>query len=167
MGFNYRQVIGELIYAMVTCRPDISYPLIKLSQYSANPTEEHYVAVKDIFYYLKATSSDGIYYWRPMKNDNLPDLPLPEFTPSPYTPDSSTRADTPLDLIGAVDADWAGDVSHRKSITGIALRLAGGTILYKSKFQDTIAMSSTEAEFSAACDAAKSILHYLLTIMGH
>jgi dUTP pyrophosphatase len=159
MGFNYRQAIGELIYAMVTCRPDISYPLIKLSQYSANPAEEHYKAVKDIFYYLKATPSDGIYYWRPEKNDNLPNLPLPEFTPSPYTPDSSTRADTPLDLVGAVDADWAGDVSHRKSITGIALRLAGGTILYKSKFQDTIAMSSTEAEFSAACDAAKSILY--------
>jgi hypothetical protein len=52
MGFNYRQAIGKLIYAMVTCRPDISYPLIKLSQYSNNPAEEHYKAVKDIFYYL-------------------------------------------------------------------------------------------------------------------
>jgi hypothetical protein len=121
MGFNYRQAIGELIYAMVTCRPDISYPLIKLSQYSANPAEQHYLAVKEIFYYLKATPSDGIYYWRPQKNKNLPDLELPETTSSTYTPEPSTRADTPLDLVGAVDADWAGDVSHQKSITGIAL----------------------------------------------
>jgi hypothetical protein len=52
MGFNYRQAIGKLIYAMVTCRPDISYLLIKLSQYSNNWAEEHYKAVKDIFYYL-------------------------------------------------------------------------------------------------------------------
>jgi hypothetical protein len=37
MNFNYRQAIGELIFAMITCRPDISFPLIKLSQYSANP----------------------------------------------------------------------------------------------------------------------------------
>ena len=36
--FSYRQIIGELIYALVTCRPDISYPLIKLSQYSAKPS---------------------------------------------------------------------------------------------------------------------------------
>jgi hypothetical protein len=59
-----------------------------------------------------------------------------------------------------LNADWAGNVSHHKSITGTALRLAGGTILYKSKFQDImIAMSSTEAEFSAAYDTAKSILY--------
>ena len=31
MGLNYCQAIGELIFLMVTCRPDISYPLIKLS----------------------------------------------------------------------------------------------------------------------------------------
>ena len=30
-GFSYKQGICELIYAVVTCRPDISYPLIKLS----------------------------------------------------------------------------------------------------------------------------------------
>ena len=40
--FNYRQVIGEAIYAMVTCRPDISFAVIKLSQSSANPSEIHY-----------------------------------------------------------------------------------------------------------------------------
>ena len=33
-GFTYRQGIGELLYAMITCRPDILFPLIKLSQYS-------------------------------------------------------------------------------------------------------------------------------------
>ena len=58
-----------------------------------------------------------------------------------------------------MDADWAGDTSHRKSVTGITLRLAGGTILYKSKYQQTIATSSTEAEFTAACDAGKAILY--------
>ena len=63
MDMNYRQAIGELIYIMITCRPDISFPLIKLSQYSTNPAEEHYQAVKQIFRYLKATKSDGLYFW--------------------------------------------------------------------------------------------------------
>ena len=60
---------------------------------------------------------------------------------------------------GTVDADWGGDTKHRKSVTGIIIRLAGGSILYKTKFQDTIAMSTTKAEFTAACDAGKAILY--------
>jgi hypothetical protein len=55
--------------------------------------------------------------------------------------------------------DWAGDTSHRKSVTGMVIRLAGGTIMYKTKYQDTIAQSMTEAEFTAACDAGKAILY--------
>lgn len=39
------------------------------------------------------------------------------------------------------------------------LKLGGGTILYKSKYQDTIALSSTEAEFVVACKLDKSILY--------
>ena len=38
-SFSYRQGIGELIYAMVTCRPDISFHLIKLSQYNPKPVK--------------------------------------------------------------------------------------------------------------------------------
>jgi hypothetical protein len=38
--------------------------------------------------------------------------------------------------------------------------LAGGAIAYKAKMQDVIALSSTEAEFVAACDAAKMILFF-------
>ena len=40
-GFSYRKAIGELIYSIVTTRPDISFPVIKLSQFSTNPKEEH------------------------------------------------------------------------------------------------------------------------------
>ena len=29
MGFSYRAAIGELVYALITCRPDISYATIK------------------------------------------------------------------------------------------------------------------------------------------
>jgi hypothetical protein len=39
------------------------------------------------------------------------------------------------------------------------LWLSGGTILYKTKYQDTVALSMTEAEFTAACDAGKTILY--------
>ena len=62
-GLSYHQGIGELIYAMVTCRPDISFPLIKLSQYSAKPAEIHFVALRQLYCYLRDTPTEGIYYW--------------------------------------------------------------------------------------------------------
>jgi hypothetical protein len=36
--------------------------------------------------------------------------------------------------------------------------LAGGTIAYKTKFQPTVALSSTKAEFMAACDVSRMCL---------
>jgi len=56
------------------------------------------------------------------------------------------------------DSDWATCVKTRRSFSGICLRLAGGTIAYKCKFQPTVAGSSTEAEFMAAYDTGKMIL---------
>lgn len=75
MKMNYRQGIGELLYAMITCRPDISYPVIKLSQYSNNPAKEHYQAIQEIYQYLAQTEDDGIYYWRKEDNNELPRMP--------------------------------------------------------------------------------------------
>lgn len=159
MGFNYRRAIGELIYMMVTCRPDISFPLIKLSQYSINPAKEHYDAVKHLFKYVKATIDDGLYYWRSQSRTELPSHPLPTTSLLQYVNTSMDNVDKSHILHGAVDSDWGGDSTYRKFVSGIALRLAGGTILYKTKFQDCVALSSTEAEFTAACDAGRSILY--------
>ena len=162
MGFGYRQAIGELIYALVTCRPDISYAVIKLSQYSTRPTEIHFEAIKNIYRYLNSTKEEGIHFWRTEPRLDLPDAPLP-----------MTKRNTNYDehivperqqaiadvMLAAADSDFAGDKSHRKSVSGIILMLAGGTIFYKTKYQDTIAMSSTEAEFTAAAEAGKYILY--------
>ncbi len=162
MGFGYRQAIGELIYALCTCRPDISYPVIKLSQYSTRPTRLHFEAVKNIYRYLNATKEDGICFWRKQPRDDLPYHPPPDLkTDNNYTEDEIHERQQTLHniMFGAVDSDYAGDTSHRRSVSGIVLRLAGGTILYKSKFQDIHALSSTEAEFTAAVEAGKYILY--------
>ena len=45
-GFGDRQGIGELIYAIVTCRPDISVVGVKLAQFSACPSDIPYHAVR-------------------------------------------------------------------------------------------------------------------------
>ena len=63
-GFKYRKALGELLFCMVTCRPDISFPVIKLAKYANKPAKIHYQAVKQVFRYLRSTIDHGIYFWR-------------------------------------------------------------------------------------------------------
>jgi hypothetical protein len=170
-GFSYRQAIGELIYAMITCRPDISYAVIKLSQYSTKANILHYDAIKQIYRYLIATKDDGIYFWRKQARNDLPEHPLPKLKIDSNYDENSIQERKQNDIrtiAAAVDSDWAGDKRHRRSVTGIIIKLAGGPIVYKTKYQDTIALSSTEAEFIAAAEAGKHILHVrsILTEIG-
>jgi hypothetical protein len=55
------------------------------------------------------------------------------------------------------DSDWAGDEDNRKPVTGFMIFLLGVPIMWRSKAQGSVALSSTEAEFYALSEAAKEI----------
>lgn len=160
-GFTYRQAIGELIYALVTCRPDIAFAVINLSQYSTTPAEIHYDAIKRIFVYLHQTLDKGIYFWRKSPRLDLPIGTLPQTQHVNNYERTATKLQQLIDVFySAVDSDFAGETTHRKSVSGICIKLAGGVIFYKTKYQHTIvALSSTEAEFNTAVEAGKHILN--------
>ena len=40
-GFSYRTLLGEIMYAYVSCRPDIGYPITLLSKYASSPSSYH------------------------------------------------------------------------------------------------------------------------------
>jgi hypothetical protein len=158
-GFRYRQVIGEVLYPMVKCRPDISTAVIKLSQYMANPAREHYKAVHNLIKYIAATYNEGIFYWRELSCNQLPDKGIPNVHPDNHVLTThSPKQGHPMHAYS--DSDWGADTNHRLSITGVIIMYAGAAIGYKTKYQDTIALSSTEAEFVAACDTAKLVLYF-------
>ena len=52
---QYQAIIGSLLYLMLGTRPDIAFAVIKLSQFSANPSKEHYERAKYICRYLAGT----------------------------------------------------------------------------------------------------------------
>ena len=62
-----------------------------------------------------------------------------------------------ISLIWFVDAAYANDHCTRRSTSSLAFTLCGVAIVYKSKTQSLTAVSSTEAEFIAAFDAAGKI----------
>ena len=84
IGFNYRQAIGELVYAYTICRIDIAVPVIILSQFSQQPAKIHYETVKQVFAYLNATRMYGLTYWRPKPREDLPLKPDPLPITFPY-----------------------------------------------------------------------------------
>jgi hypothetical protein len=82
---HYRQLIGEFIWPMIKCRPDISFHITKLSQFMANPAEVHYQALRSVGFYLANTLDTGIYYWRDVPRQDLPDGPLPTLYQEPFS----------------------------------------------------------------------------------
>jgi hypothetical protein len=79
------------------------------------------MAAKRVLRYVKGTSSYGIWY-------------------------SSSSS---LKLEGYSDSDWASCVDDRRSTLGHVFNLGSGAITWSSKKQDSVALSSSEAEYMA------------------
>jgi hypothetical protein len=147
------QGVGKLIWAMTTCCPDISYTSVKLSQSKSVLAKHHYHGLKHTIRYTYITHDDSIYFWHTEPHMDLPEVPLPTI--------NSNHTDLLLDarpahytttIVAYGDSNWASCIKTCHSFSGICIQLAGGSIAYKTKFQPTVALSSTEAKFMAACD---------------
>ena len=57
--------------------------------------------------------------------------------------------------VGYVDADYARDVDTRRSCTGFIYFLADAPISWQTRQQPSVALSTMESEFMAACAAAQ------------
>ncbi|UYV61519.1 hypothetical protein LAZ67_1005132 [Cordylochernes scorpioides] len=123
----------------VSTRPDIAYAVSALGQFSNDPRRQHWNAAKRVLRYMKGTLCLKITYEK-----------------------------TNETLYGCVDADWGGNLADRKSQTGLVFFLAGGPIAWESKKQQTVALSSTESEYIALCEAGKEAVYLraLLDEMG-
>ncbi|GKA12907.1 hypothetical protein Tco_0692453 [Tanacetum coccineum] len=51
--FEYSRVIGCLMYAMTSTRPDIAYIVGRLSRFTSNPSRQHWKAITRVFKHLK------------------------------------------------------------------------------------------------------------------
>ena len=56
-------------------------------------------------------------------------------------------------LVGYTDANWAGDASDHRSISGFTFSLGNAVVVWSSKKHSTLALSSTKAKYKAAIDA--------------
>ncbi|GMF47141.1 unnamed protein product [Phytophthora fragariaefolia] len=122
-----RSLVGSLMYLACGTRPDISVAVAKLSRFLENPGQKHWDAGIKVVRYLLETKDVGITY------DGL----------------------LGAELVAYSDADWAGNRDDRRSASGMILMMCGIPVMWRSTFQKTVDLSSTEAEYMALSDCAK------------
>ena len=83
---EFQSLVGSLLYLSNRTRPDISLAISRVARQTSSPTEQNLTEVKRILRYLDETTDYGIL----------------------YTKESQS-------CVGYSDADWAGDVTDRKS----------------------------------------------------
>jgi transposase InsO family protein len=137
---QYQSAVGAIMYAMLGTRPDIAFAVASLSQFSSNPGQSHWAAVRHVLRYLCGSAHYKLTYG-----------PAPSLTPE----SSILRLPT---LQGYCDSDWGADRDDRRSVTGYVFMLGGGAVSWQSKKQHTVALSSVEAEYMASTQATKEAL---------
>ena len=126
-------MIGALLYLSTCTRQDIATAVNFLARDSSAPTDGSRLGVMRVLRYLRCTEALGRFF----KNGARHSLPEMEVY---------------------ADADWAGDLNERKSISGITISLNGVLIAWHSRKQQAVAMSSSEAEHIALSCSAKEVI---------
>jgi len=136
--WDYATVIGMLLYLAGNSRPDIAFAVNQCSRFTHSPKESHAVAVKRILRYLNGTKDQGM-----------------KFRPTQH-----------LSVNCYVDADFAGlwgsehdqDPISVKSRTGYLITFMGCPLLWVSKLQTQIALSTMESEYIALSQSMRDLI---------
>ena len=136
--WGYPAAVGMLLYLSSNTRPDIQFAVHQVARFSHNPKKSHGQAIKRIIRYLIETKDKGIQF--------VPDLKK--------------------GLDCWVDADFCGLYGHEdeqdpmsvRSRTGFVLTLFGCPIIWSSKLQNEVCLSSTSAEYVAFSMAMREVL---------
>jgi len=114
----YRKLVGKLNF-LVNTRLDIAYGVQHLSQFMQDPREPHLQAAYHLLRYLKNDPTLGIFM--------------------SSAPDYSVHA--------YCDSDWESCPDSKRSVSGYIVLFGQTPISWKSKKQETISLSSAEAEY--------------------
>ena len=137
-SWEYRSVVGMLLYLATNTRPDIAFAVSQVARFSSAPKKSHATAIKTIVRYLVRTRDKGTI-----------------FTPT---------TDFKLDCY--VDADFAGLHGRKpqdnpvsaKSRTGYVLTFCGCPLIWRSQLQSSVALSTLQAEYHALSQAMRSVI---------
>ena len=139
--WNYCSIVGSLSYLQAMIWPDPTFSVQQCARFCNNPSKQHEEAVKRICQYLLRTKEQGLV----------------------LRPDSSHGLEC------FVYADWAGSWQHCSSDdpfsvhsrSGYVIMYAGCPIVWASKMQSLVALSTTEAKYIALLSLLRKVIHII------
>ena len=134
---NYASIVGMLLYLCGHSRPDLTFAVHQCARYTFAPTRQHEKALLRIGHYLKGTMEKGLIL-----------SPSDELHLDCY-PDA--------DFAGLWKTENADDPHCVRSRTGFVITLANCPIIWSSKMQTEIALSTMEAEYIALSTACRDL----------
>ena len=139
-SFNYRSILGMLMYLTNNTRPECAYAVNACAQYSIAPKLPHAEAVRRICRYIKGTTDKGLLIRPPGDELSL---------------DCSVDADYANSWI-STDAENPDVV---KSRAGYVVSLGTVPVLWKSKRINEICLSTMESEYISLSMAMRSLVY--------
>ena len=127
----YRSGVGMLLYLVKHSRPDIANAVRELSKVMDGATN---ASKKELFRVIK--------YVIDTENLGLKIEPI---------------MDGVWKLVAYSDSDWAGDKDNRRSVSGYVIFFCGVPVLWRSRAQKSVSLSSSEGEFYALAETAKEV----------
>lgn len=126
-----REIIGSLMYLTQATRPYLAYAVRVATRAQDNPTEANLKLAQRIMRYLKGTVEKGLQF---------------------------VSMTSKKKIVTFSDADHTGDKKRKHSTSGIIIKLPNGPVIWKSKLQKCVSISSMEAEYVAASEVARSVV---------
>ena len=116
----YRRLVGKLIF-LTNTRLYITHAIHQVALFMQAPQLAHLQAAQFILRYLRHTPTHRFFY---------------------------AHGD-PDDLSGFTNADWSGASDTRRSVIGHLFKLGQSPIIWATRSQTTVSLSSTESEYQA------------------
>ena len=121
---------------MTASRLDVIFSVCMCARFQASPRESHLKATKKILRYFKHTQNIGLWYPKGAR----------------------------FELIGYSDSDYAGCKVERKSTLGTCQLLGRSLMSWSSKKQNSVALSTAEAEYISAGSCCAQLLWMKATL---
>ena len=125
---EYRSLVGTALYMIKKVAPESSNAVRELTRHLDGPNPGHWKALIRLAGYFKT---------------NRPILKM--------------RPTESFQVVAYTDSNYATDEDDRKSVSGYVVTLGGSIISWGSKKQDTVSLSSCEAEYIASVHCAQEI----------
>jgi hypothetical protein len=137
-SFDYASLVGMMMYLSSNSRPDIQFAVHQCARFTHNPKKSHGEAILRICRYLQGTKTRGLC----------------------FKPTETLKLDCfcDADFAGLYNVENNQDPVCVKSRTGFCLTLGDCPLLWVSKLQTEIALSTTEAEYIALSQAIRELL---------